>query len=143
MRQKTEEFQNKIKEATSKITSQVEELKEKIKTSKDVDEKEALFNKIEELKKEAYQIEEKVLTDILPEAFAVLKETARRWAQNGEIRVKANDRDRALAATKDFVVIEGDEAVWLNHWDAAGTKVQWDMVHYDVQFIGGVVLHGR
>ncbi|MDY3338529.1 preprotein translocase subunit SecA [Riemerella anatipestifer] len=142
LRQKTEEFQNKIKEATSKITSQVEELKEKIKTSKDVDEKEALFNKIEELKKEAYQIEEKVLTDILPEAFAVLKETARRWAQNGEIRVKANDRDRALAATKDFVVIEGDEAVWLNHWDAAGTKVQWDMVHYDVQFIGGVVLHG-
>ncbi|MDY3363739.1 preprotein translocase subunit SecA [Riemerella anatipestifer] len=142
LRQKTEEFQNKIKEATSKITSQVEELKEKIKTSKDVDEKETLFNKIEELKKEAYQIEEKVLTDILPEAFAVLKETARRWAQNGEIRVKANDRDRALAATKDFVVIEGDEAVWLNHWDAAGTKVQWDMVHYDVQFIGGVVLHG-
>ncbi|MHA3045131.1 preprotein translocase subunit SecA [Riemerella anatipestifer] len=142
LRQKTEEFQNKIKEATSKITSQVEELKEKIKTSKDVDEKEALFNKIEELKKEAYQIEEKVLTDILPDAFAVLKETARRWAQNGEIRVKANDRDRALAATKDFVVIEGDEAVWLNHWDAAGTKVQWDMVHYDVQFIGGVVLHG-
>ncbi|MRM93672.1 preprotein translocase subunit SecA [Riemerella anatipestifer] len=142
LRQKTEEFQNKIKEATSKITSQVEELKEKIKTSKDVDEKEALFNKIEELKKEAYQIEEKVLTDILPEAFAVLKETARRWAQNGEIRVKANDRDRALAATKDFVVLEGDEAVWLNHWDAAGTKVQWDMVHYDVQFIGGVVLHG-
>ncbi|MDY3528362.1 preprotein translocase subunit SecA [Riemerella anatipestifer] len=141
LRQKTEEFQNKIKEATSKITSQVEELKEKIKTSKDVDEKEALFNKIEELKKEAYQIEEKVLTDILPEAFAVLKETARRWAQNGEIRVKANDRDRALAAIKDFVVIEGDEAVWLNHWDAAGTKVQWDMVHYDVQFIGGVVLH--
>ncbi|MCW0486548.1 preprotein translocase subunit SecA [Riemerella anatipestifer] len=141
LRQKTEEFQNKIKEATSKITSQVEELKEKIKTSKDVDEKEALFNKIEELKKEAYQIEEKVLTDILPEAFAVLKETARRWAQNGEIRVKANDRDRVLAATKDFVVIEGDEAVWLNHWDAAGTKVQWDMVHYDVQFIGGVVLH--
>ncbi|MDY3547961.1 preprotein translocase subunit SecA [Riemerella anatipestifer] len=141
LRQKTEEFQNKIKEATSKITSQVEELKEKIKTSKDVDEKEALFNKIEELKKEAYQIEEKVLTDILPEAFSVLKETARRWAQNGEIRVKANDRDRALAATKDFVVIEGDEAVWLNHWDAAGTKVQWDMVHYDVQFIGGVVLH--
>ncbi|MDY3344846.1 preprotein translocase subunit SecA [Riemerella anatipestifer] len=141
LRQKTEEFQNKIKEATSKITSQVEELKEKIKTSKDVDEKEALFNKIEELKKEAYQIEEKVLIDILPEAFAVLKETARRWAQNGEIRVKANDRDRALAATKDFVVIEGDEAVWLNHWDAAGTKVQWDMVHYDVQFIGGVVLH--
>ncbi|MRN01603.1 preprotein translocase subunit SecA [Riemerella anatipestifer] len=142
LRQKTEEFQNKIKEATSKITSQVEELKEKIKTSKDVDEKEALFNKIEELKKEAYQIEEKVLTNILPEAFAVLKETARRWAQNGEIRVKANDRDRALAATKDFVVLEGDEAVWLNHWDAAGTKVQWDMVHYDVQFIGGVVLHG-
>ncbi|WKS95364.1 preprotein translocase subunit SecA [Riemerella columbina] len=141
LRQKTVEFQTKIKEATAKITTQIEQVKKDIKNTTNVDEKEAFFTKIEELKKDAYQIEEKVLTDLLPQAFAVLKETAKRWAKNGEIRVKANDRDRELAATKDFVVIEGDQAVWLNHWDAAGTKVQWDMVHYDVQFIGGVVLH--
>lgn len=141
LRQKTVEFQDKIKDATSKVTAQIEEVKEKIKTTTNVDEKEELYTKVEDLKKEAYEIEEKVLADILPQAFSVVKETARRWAQNGEIRVKANDRDRELAQTKDFVVIEGDEAVWLNHWDAAGTKVEWDMVHYDVQFIGGVVLH--
>lgn len=141
LRQKTVEFQDKIKDATSKVTTQIEEVKEKIKTTTNVDEKEELYTKVEDLKKEAYEIEEKVLADILPQAFSVVKETARRWAQNGEIRVKANDRDRELAQTKDFVVIEGDEAVWLNHWDAAGTKVEWDMVHYDVQFIGGVVLH--
>ncbi|WP_018674705.1 preprotein translocase subunit SecA [Riemerella columbina] len=141
LRQKTVEFQDKIKDASSKVTTQIEEVKEKIKTTTNVDEKEELYTKVEDLKKEAYEIEEKVLADILPQAFSVVKETARRWAQNGEIRVKANDRDRELAQTKDFVVIEGDEAVWLNHWDAAGTKVEWDMVHYDVQFIGGVVLH--
>lgn len=141
LRQKTVEFQDKIKDATSKVTAQIEEVKEKIKTTSNVDEKEELYTKVEDLKKEAYEIEEKVLADILPQAFSVVKETARRWAQNGEIRVKANDRDRELAQTKDFVVIEGDDAVWLNHWDAAGTKVEWDMVHYDVQFIGGVVLH--
>lgn len=141
LRQKTVEFQDKIKAATAKITTQIEEIKEQIKNSKNVDEKEQLYTRVEDLKKEAYQIEEKVLTEILPQAFAVLKETAKRWAKNGEIRVKATDRDRHLAATKDFVIIDGEDAVWLNHWDAAGTKVQWDMVHYDVQFIGGVVLH--
>ncbi|SDD86300.1 preprotein translocase subunit SecA [Riemerella columbipharyngis] len=141
LRQKTIEFQDKIKSATDKVTSLISELKEKIQSTTDVDEKEGYFERIEVLKKEAYQIEEKVLQEILPEAFAVVKDTARRWAKNGEIRVKATDRDRELAATKDFVKIEGDEAVWLNHWDAAGTSVEWDMVHYDVQFIGGVVLH--
>ena len=89
-----------------------------------------------DLNKVAYQQEEKVLGEILPEAFALLKETARRWAQNGEIRVTVSDRDRELAATKDFVVIEGDRAIWKSEWDAAGTAVKWDMVHYDVQFIG-------
>jgi preprotein translocase subunit SecA len=142
LRQKTAEFKENIKSATSKITAQIEQIKEQIKNSTNVDEKEALFSKIESLKKESYEIEEKVLVQILPEAFALVKETARRWAQNGEIRVTASDWDRELAAAgKDFVEIQGDTAVWKNSWDAAGTPVVWDMVHYDVQFIGGVILH--
>ncbi len=141
LRGKTAEFKEKIKSATANFTSQIEQTKEQIKDSTNVDEKEALFTKIEALKKESYDVEEKVLAEILPEAFALVKETSRRLAQNGEIRVTATDRDRELAATKDFVVLEGETAVWKNKWDAAGTPVVWDMVHYDTQFIGGVVLH--
>lgn len=141
LRDKTAEFKEKIKTATAKFTTQIEETKEQIKNSTNVDEKEALFTKIETLKKESYEVEEKVLAEVLPEAFALVKETSRRLAQNGEIRVTATDRDRELAATKDFVVLEGETAVWKNKWDAAGTPVVWDMVHYDTQFIGGVVLH--
>lgn len=141
LREKTLEFQEKIKSASANVTAQIEKIREDIFKTENVDEKENLFNRVEILKKEAYELEEKVLTNILPEAFALVKETARRWAQNGEIRVKATDRDRELAMTKDFVSIDGDTAVWHNHWDAAGVKVQWDMVHYDTQFIGGVVLH--
>lgn len=141
IRQKTLEFKERIKTATAQFTTQIDATKEQIKESTNVDEKEALYAKIETLKKESYEVEERVLNEILPEAFVVMKETARRLAQNGEIRVTANDRDKKLAQTKDFVKIEGEQAVWLNEWDAAGTSVKWDMVHYDVQFIGGIVLH--
>ncbi|MBW8362593.1 MAG: preprotein translocase subunit SecA [Kaistella sp.] len=141
LREKTAEFKEKLKTATADITVQIEETKEQIKNSTNIDEKEALFTKVEALKKDSYQIEEKVLNEILPEAFALIKETSRRLAQNGEIRVTATEMDRELASTKDFVEIEGDTAIWKNHWNAAGTPVKWDMVHYDVQFIGGVVLH--
>ncbi len=107
MRQKTAEFKASLKDATSKITAQIEQIKEQIKNSTNVDEKEALFSKIESLKKESYEIEEKVLVQVLPEAFALIKETARRWAQNGEIRVTATEWDRELAAAgKDFVSIQ-------------------------------------
>ena len=141
LRQKTREFREKIKTATAEISAQIEELKAQIKSTANIDEKEGLFSKIESLKKDSYKIEEKVLNEIQPEAFALVKETARRWAENGQIVVEATDRDRELAATKDFVEIQGDKAVWKNSWDAAGTSVVWDMVHYDVQFIGGSVLH--
>ena len=141
LRAKTAEFKEKIKSATANITSQIEQTKEQIKNSSNVDEKEALFTKVEALKKDSYQIEEKVLNEILPEAFALLKETSRRLAQNGEIRVTATDLDRELASTKDFVEVQGDTAIWKNRWNAHGSDVVWDMVHYDVQFIGGVVLH--
>ena len=141
LRQKTREFKEKIRTATADITQKIEEISEKIKTIQNIDEKEALFSKIEELKKDSYKIEEKVLNEIHPEAFAVLKETGRRWAENKQIVVEATDRDRELALTKDFVEIDGDKAIWKNSWNAAGTDVVWDMVHYDVQFIGGSVLH--
>ena len=142
LREKTAEFKSKIKEATSSISAQVEQIKEQIKNSKNVDEKEALFSRIEALKKDSYEIEEKILAQVLPEAFALIKETSRRWAENGEIRVTATDWDRQLAAAgKDFIEIQGDQAIWKNSWNAAGTPVVWDMVHYDVQFIGGIVLH--
>ena len=141
LRQKTREFREKIKTATAEISAQIEELKTQIKSTANIDEKEGLFSKIESLKKDSYKIGEKVLNEIQPEAFALVKETARRWAENGQIVVEATDRDRELAATKDFVEIQGDKAVWKNSWDAAGTSVVWDMVHYDVQFIGGSVLH--
>ena len=142
LRGKSREFREKLKSATADITTQIEQIKEQIKTTANIDEKEALFTKIETLQKDAYQIEEKVLNEILPEAFAVLKDTGRRWAENGQIVVQAMDRDRELAATKDFVEIQGDKAVWKNKWNAAGADITWDMVHYDVQFIGGAVLHG-
>lgn len=141
LRDKTAEFKEKLKSATAKITAQIEDIKEQIKNSTNVDEKETLFTTIEQLKKDSYQIEEKVLNEVLPEAFALIKETSRRLAQNGEIRVTATDLDRELASTKDFVEIQGDVAIWKNQWDAAGTPIKWDMVHYDTQFIGGVVLH--
>ena len=141
LRGKTVEFKEKLKAATSSITAKIEEIKEQIKNSTNVDEKETLFTTIEQLKKDSYTVEEKVLNEILPEAFALIKETSKRLAQNGEIRVTATDLDRELASTKDFVEIQGDIAIWKNHWDAAGTPVKWDMVHYDTQFIGGVVLH--
>ena len=141
LRQKTREFKEKIRTATADITQKIEEIREKIKTIQNIDEKEALFSKIEELKKDSYKIEEKVLNEIHPEAFAVLKETGRRWAENKQIVVEATDRDRELALTKDFVEIDGDKAIWKNSWNAAGTDVVWDMMHYDVQFIGGSVLH--
>ncbi|WP_407403860.1 preprotein translocase subunit SecA [Chryseobacterium sp.] len=141
LREMTAEFKNKIKSATNNITVQIEQIQEQIKNATNVDEKEALFSKIEALKKDSYQIEEKVLGQILPEAFALIKETSRRWAQNGEIRVKATPTDIELAETKDFVEIQGDQAVWKNSWNAAGTPIVWDMVHYDTQFIGGVILH--
>lgn len=141
LRNKTAEFQEKIKAATASLSTQINEVKEQITQSTNVDEKEALYSRVEQLKKDSYQIEEKVLAEILPQAFSVVKETARRWAENGEIRVTANDRDRDLATRKDYVRIEGDQAIYKNEWDAAGTPVKWDMVHYDTQFIGGVVLH--
>jgi len=142
LRAKTSEFQNKIKEAVS-----VEDVEiEKIQTALDKDEvavtdKEASYKKIDELKKQVYEKSEEVLADILPEAFAVVKETSRRLAQNKQLKVTAQDFDKDLASEFDFVSIDGDQAIWSNQWLASGAEQTWSMVHYDVQLIGGSVLH--
>ncbi|MNV07216.1 preprotein translocase subunit SecA [compost metagenome] len=103
--------------------------------------KEAIYESIDTKEKEVNATIEKVLEEILPEAFAVVKETARRWAENGQLKVTATDHDKELATKKDGITIEGDQAIWSNKWTAAGAAVEWVMVHYDVQLMGGAVLH--
>ncbi|MBC3783813.1 preprotein translocase subunit SecA [Spirosoma utsteinense] len=107
----------------------------------DVNEKERLFNRIDKLEADRNTELERVLLDILPRAFAAVKETARRFTQNEQLTVSVTDFDREIASRKKNVVIDGDQAHWANTWDAAGSPIRWDMIHYDVQIIGGVVLH--
>ena len=141
LRGKTIAFKEKIKEARATFDTQIADLQAQANATEDIDKKEDLYTEIDKLSAEAYQASEKVLNDILPEAFATMKETARRFATNETISVTATPRDRELSATHDYVTIEGDKAIWKNHWDAAGKDVTWDMVHYDVQLIGGITLH--
>ncbi|MBS7332124.1 MAG: preprotein translocase subunit SecA [Weeksellaceae bacterium] len=143
LRGKTKSFQQKLKEATVDFTAQINELKEKVEATSDFTEKEALYAQIDKINKEAYQIEEKILTDILPEAFAVLRETGKRFTNNAQLEVTASDYDKQLANLGvDYVTLKDENtAIWYNEWDAAGRKVKWDMAHYDVQFIGGSALH--
>ena len=141
LRGKTIAFKEKIKEARAAFDTRIADLQTQANATEDIDKKEDLYTEIDKLSAEAYQASEKVLNDILPEAFATMKETARRFATNETISVTATPRDRELSATHDYVTIEGDKAIWKNHWDAAGKDVTWDMVHYDVQLIGGIALH--
>ncbi len=141
LRQKTVEFKSKINEANKEEIAEIKELKSKADTTEDIDEKESFFDQIDELEKQMYENSEKVLDEILPEAFAVVKETAKRFCNNTSLEVHATEFDRELSATKDYITLEGDKAIWSNSWDAAGKAVTWDMVHYDVQLIGGIVMH--
>ena len=143
LRAKTIEFKERIAKAVEQEETELARLHTRIEEEYDmpVDEKEGLYKRIDELEKQGYDKTQKVLDDILPEAFAVVKETARRFAQNETVEVTATDHDRDLAATHPSISIEGDKAVYQNHWMAGGNEITWDMVHYDVQIIGGVVLH--
>ena len=143
LRNKTVEFKAKLKEATAQYNAQIDELKKEIESIEDFDEKEVLYNKIDDINKQAYKVEEKILTDILPEAFAVMRETGRRFSENTEVTVAVTDFDRQVAQRKANVVIDEEkgQSIWSNSWDAAGREVTWDMIHYDVQFIGGAALH--
>ncbi|MBF04704.1 MAG: preprotein translocase subunit SecA [Flavobacterium sp.] len=141
LRAKTSEFKEKIKVARSEKDSKIEALKVEAENTTDIDKREDIYTEIDVLEKEAYEISENVLNELLPEAFAVLKETAKRFKDNTSITVSATAKDRELSATKPYITIEGDQANWANSWDAAGKAITWDMIHYDVQLIGGVVLH--
>jgi preprotein translocase subunit SecA len=142
LRQKTAEFQQAVKNGTQSL----EEEKAKLQAiatdiATPINQKEELFEQIDKLEKSIDEKIEEVLSILLPEAFAVVKETARRWSENGQLTVTAQDFDRELAARKDGITIQGDTAIWHNKWTAAGAEVAWNMVHYDVQLMGGAVLH--
>jgi preprotein translocase subunit SecA len=141
LRQKTITFKSRIKEDCAEIDEKIAQLREEVKTSTDIDRNEEIYTEIDALNEEAYKLSEKTLNDILPEAFAVVKETAKRFAANETLQVEATEFDRKLSGEKDYVVLNGDNATWKNSWDAAGKQVTWDMVHYDVQLIGGIALH--
>lgn len=143
LRDKTKEFKQRIADHLRDIDNQIEENRSLIEAADDseVESREQAYEEIDRLNDERDESLEEILEEILPEAFAVVKETARRFSINERIEVTANDFDRDLAAQKDFVMIDGDKAVYRNSWEAAGNTVVWNMVHYDVQLIGGIVLH--
>ncbi|MDG2153481.1 MAG: preprotein translocase subunit SecA, partial [Crocinitomicaceae bacterium] len=142
LRLQTNTFIQKIQEDKSTLEEQLANLKEEAEnTALSIQDKTAIFEKVEKLEKEVDEKIEETLLEILPQAFSVVKETALRWATKGELVVDAQDFDKDLAAKKDGITIEGDKAIWSNEWTAAGNHVQWNMVHYDVQLMGGAVLH--
>lgn len=141
LRAKTAFFKDKIKQARAEKDAKIASLKQEAESIEDIDKREDIYVDIDALEKEAYEISEKTLMEILPEAFAVVKETAKRFKENTEIKVIATPQDRELSATKTYITLDGDNAIWSNSWNAAGKQITWDMIHYDVQLIGGMVLH--
>jgi preprotein translocase subunit SecA len=140
LRAKSDEFKAKIKTATDSFETQISEL-EKDTITADIDRQEAIYSEIDNLKDQAYEVSETVLEEIMPEAFAVIKETAKRFTNNETIEVTASPFDREISAIREHVTLNGDNSVWATTWDASGQEVTWDMIHYDVQLIGGSVLH--
>jgi len=140
LRDKTNQFKAQINEARKPFSDKIEDLKAQL-TDADIDQKEVIYKEIDQLTDDAYDASEEVLKIIMPEAFAVVKETAKRFFENPTLTVSATPFDRELSASNDFVSLDGDKAIWKNNWDATGKPVVWDMVHYDVQLIGGAVLH--
>ena len=143
LRNKTLEFRQRIADHLAGIDDDMHSIREQAKEAEDIHQKEDLFKEVDELQKERNKHLEEILKELLPEAFAVVKETARRFKENPVLTVTATNHDRDLAAdpNKGYVKIEGDKAIWKNSWVAAGGDITWNMVHYDVQLIGGSVLH--
>lgn len=141
LRKKTVDFKKRIEQDCKEASDKIAQLEEEVQASNDIDKNEEIYSEIDKLKEEVYKISENTLNDILPEAFAVVKETAKRFVNNETLTVEATEFDRELSGKKEYVSLDGDDAVWKNSWDAAGKEVTWDMVHYDVQLIGGIALH--
>ena len=140
LRERSAKLRTKIQSTVTEERRKIAELKESIERT-EIDKRESIFNQIDKLEKEVLEKLDKALDEALPEAFAIVKDTARRFTENEETIVKATQFDRDLAAKFDFVRIEGDNAIYSNHWTAGGNDTKWNMVHYDVQLFGGVVLH--
>jgi preprotein translocase subunit SecA len=141
LRAKTVYFKDTIRKARADKDAKIASYLEEVEKTADIDAREDIYASIDALEKEAYEISEKTLLEILPEAFAVVKETARRFKDNTSITVTATPKDRELSATKPYITLSGDTSTWANTWNAAGNQITWDMIHYDVQLIGGIVLH--
>ena len=142
LRAKTKEIQKYVQDSAKAEKEEIANLKATIENTP-IDEREKIFNKIDSLEKDALEKYEKALNEVMPVAFSIVKDTARRFAENEETVVTANDFDRELAANpaNDFITIDGDKAIYHNEWTAGGNKIKWDMVHYDVQLFGGIALH--
>ena len=142
LRARTKQLQQYVQDSAKEQKAKIEELKAKIEDTP-IDERETIFNAIDKLEKEVLDLYEKALNEIMPVAFSIVKDTARRFAENEETVVTATDFDRELASNpkNDFVTIEGDKAYYHNHWTAGGNDLKWEMVHYDVQLFGGIALH--
>jgi preprotein translocase subunit SecA len=141
LRLKTAAFKEQIAKARAPFDDNINTLLQEVKKIQDLDEKENIYQQVDDQNEAAQQASENILNQILPEAFAVVKETAKRFKENQTLEVTASENDRELTNTKTYVQLKGDKALWSNSWDAAGKPITWDMVHYDVQLIGGIVLH--
>jgi preprotein translocase subunit SecA len=141
LRGKTIEFKGRLAEVLKEVNEKMAALEVEAENTEDIDRREDIYADIDKLKDEAYIISENALNDILPEAYAVVKETAKRFCHNENLEVTASEYDRLLSGEKDYVTLDGDKAIWANSWDAVGKQVTWDMIHYDVQLIGGVGMH--
>ena len=141
LREKTNSFKSEIQDIRTPHQEKINILQQQIDQSNDIDEKESLYSEIDALQEEANQRVSAYLDEILPTAFAIVKETAKRFTNNTSVEVTANAYDREISSTKPYVKLNGEKATWSNSWDAAGKQVTWDMIHYDVQLIGGIILH--
>ncbi len=140
LREKTDAIKRRIADYVAEEKKRIIELKDSVENTP-IDQREEIYTEVDKLEKNIADKYEKVLLDVLPEVFAIVKDTARRFANSETVEVTANDFDRELATTHDFVEIEGEKAIYYNHWVAGGNEITWDMIHYDVQLIGGIVLH--
>ncbi|MEK9788160.1 MAG: preprotein translocase subunit SecA [Flavobacteriaceae bacterium] len=141
LRAKTTFFKKALEDARAPFHKTIEKLQQEVKNTQDLDQKEALYQQLDDQNEAAQKALEEVLNQILPEAFAVIKETAKRFKANSTLSVTATEKDNLLAQSKSYITLKGDQALWANSWDAAGKPITWDMVHYDVQLIGGIALH--
>ncbi|MDZ7741609.1 MAG: preprotein translocase subunit SecA [Bacteroidota bacterium] len=141
LRAKTLEFKEKINEYLAAVEGKIAEIKQEIEQEEDIEAREKLWNEVDKLEKLSYDKSQEILEQLLPEVFAVMKDTARRFKENETIEVTATDFDRKLAGSADHINIKGDKAIYRNSWMAGGNLITWDMIHYDVQLIGGIVLH--